>query len=172
MISDVLILDQIPLLPNNITINVDKNIYINMNESINLKFSEDYDVILSLMTWNEMLLYNNYNYGFKVQNKDKIFLQFPLNIYIEDHFYYLDSLFPDLVAITTIINNYRREDKKILLYGNRDIIRQVMFVGFCMLSDGIKISIVFDILIRLDINQRQIKLLEKYNNFLKKLMNN
>lgn len=125
-----------------------------------MKFNNtNHSVIISLLSWNELVKYKLHNYPYDVQKSGLIFIHVPINKknkYIS---------FSDINTITTMINNYMDDGHKILIHSNNSRNRALLFIAFCMINGHVNINEVLNIMNELDLQHRYYNYLRKYADY-------
>lgn len=115
-----------------------------------IPLQESVEVVICLLPWSE--LENAINYPDNVQRSGKIFIHFPIQTRsLCNHRHVAKSKcrqmpcgnfspFLDMRAVTTMINRYMETGLRVLIYCHRDLERMLLFIGCCMVQDGIPVD--------------------------------
>jgi len=89
-----------------------------------------HNVIVSLLSWDQINRYNLESYPLDSQKAGKVFIHFPL--YKKD--------FVNIYAVTNMINRYSDRDDKIFVFCPYDFDKIRLFIGYCMVSSDMSVD--------------------------------
>lgn len=99
---------------------------------------DDSNIILVLISWDEISNYKLLDYPLNIKKAGKIWLYFPIN----NPEYKKYFMYDEFKLMTDLVNRYIKMGSNILIYAYIHSNRAILFIGCCMLRRGTPLSTV------------------------------